>query len=220
MPLASPGYIFRTSAVPGEHFIRPTQQHLLVMNTATGELQYFPLEDSDYLRRSMQPLGSFSLLGAVITQLDGASCAIQVKMDGGDVAHIDAADEAERDRWCLEINVAGLRAASGRLHSCSREASPPNPVSPPQLVTPAPRGSTLFASPSPLLGRTWLPTDADAFSPLASTLPPAPHNWGAAASCIVSGKRSAATIDDAPSPAAHAMKGAPASLACARMAFA
>lgn len=132
MTLASPGWIFvRESSAAGEHFVRPKQQSLIALDN--GTLTHFPLEANRPERPSLLPaLGTFGLLGAIITPLEGVS-ALQVTLEGGHVAHIEAADEIERDQWVLELNLAGLRAASRNLDLVSRAPSPP----PPRAVEPA-----------------------------------------------------------------------------------
>ena len=120
--LASPGWLYlRETQYGEEHFAQPTQQHLIALDSEQGLLKYFPLATGPGTQL-LEALGTLSLIGASITALDGVA-ALQIRVEGGHVAHIEAADEAERDRWTFECNLAGLRAASSALESAA--SNPP-----------------------------------------------------------------------------------------------
>ena len=123
---ASPGWLYLREA--DGSFARPTQQHLVALDSANGRLQYFPLREDPGSPFILQALGSFDVYRSEITPLEGTG-SLQVALEGGHVVHIDTPDEAQRDRWCLELNFAGLRRASGGLQEvAARAATPPPPA--------------------------------------------------------------------------------------------
>ena len=162
--LAAPGYIFlRTNSLAtGELFVRPSEQHLFQIDGASGKLQYFSVNEAASPAKVVRPLGEFGLFQASVTPLDGAA-ALQIKVEGGHVAHIDAADDTERDRWCLEINLASLRAASGQLRTASSHAA--NPPSAPASIAPLPNVNRPVPEPT-------TPPAAAHLAPPPPSLPP------------------------------------------------
>ena len=172
---ARPGWVYlrhQDDGAGGPHWSRPTRQHYIVLSPR-GMLEYY---ESDPIG-GRSPAGILSLVRAQITPLGTTTtttaAALQVKLAEGHVVHIETTDDAERDRWCFELNLAGLRAASSDLHTMastpsSRGPSPLRsslPVSPtssrpvvtgarPQLpVAPPPTVHTAARTPPVLDGR-------------------------------------------------------------------
>ena len=121
----------------GPHWSRPTRQHYILLSPS-GSLEYFDeSENGTHLRA---PVGSLNLVRAQITPLGssvtGGTAALQVKLSEGHVVHIETADDVERDRWCFELNLAGLRAASSELQTAAASPAPNSPYA--KAVSPAP----------------------------------------------------------------------------------
>lgn len=150
-----PGWVYVRRAddgAGGPHWSRPTRQHYIVLSPQ-GTLEYYDSEPS-----SSRPTGVLSLVRAQITPLGssstGGTSALQIKLSEGHVVHVEASDDVERDRWCFELNLAGLRAASSDLQTiasstpasrgpsparASRGQSPLRAYEPPPLYSPPPR---------------------------------------------------------------------------------
>ena len=166
----------------GPHWSRPTVQHSILLSSS-GMLEYYETAAA----AGHPPVGSLSLVRAVITPLGssvaGGTAALQVKLAEGNVVHIETTDDAERDRWCFELNLAGLRAASSELHSvaastpASRASSPaPRAPDPPpqqeQLQQPL-QQSALSGARQPYM-RTYSQEARTAPPPPSAAAPPPP----------------------------------------------
>jgi hypothetical protein len=126
-PLSARGWLYFAEDT-SDQWRRPTRQHLLVLGQLSGALEYYDqITQSIHLQQA--PTGSLSLVRAQITPLGGASsAALQVLTAEGHVAHIEATDEIERDQWVFELNLAGLRAASGALQEVASTSAPRAPA--------------------------------------------------------------------------------------------